>query len=165
MVNVGDATFDTLIKELKCLLDTISREVNIENLPPGFKDRLKEHIGKIGEVAFKYEKSVLSLSRKLRELEEALIRFAMTRLTEKQRLLLRHIALHYNGHNEDLTLTSLIDKLSSELKMSRSTVRWNLIGLRDAGLIHAGSRDNKGVPVRLTEAGLLVASELIKNGG
>ncbi len=49
--------------------------------------------------------------------------------------------------------TTLIDKVSEELEIPKSTVRWNLKGLRDSGLIAAGDRDNKGVPVRLTETG------------
>ena len=164
VVDVGDATFNTLLKELKCVVDVISREVDGEQLPPEFKGKLKHYLSKLVDIAFKYEKSILALSRRVQELENAIVCFAMTRLTEKQRILLRHIALRYGNHNGNLTLTSLIDRLSSELKMSRSTVRWNLIGLRDAGLIKAGSRDNKGVPVKLTEAGLLVVSRLIKCG-
>ena len=45
---------------------------------------------------------------------------------------------------------------STELE-PKSTVRWNLRGLRDAGLIRAGDRENKGIPVGLTELGRLMA--------
>jgi DNA-binding transcriptional ArsR family regulator len=76
------------------------------------------------------------------------------RLTEKQRIMLR-IVSEVQG---ETLYTTLIERVSEELDIPRSTVRWNLKGLRDAGLIAAGDRDNKGVPVRLTETGRVMAS-------
>jgi DNA-binding MarR family transcriptional regulator len=63
--------------------------------------------------------------------------------------------------NNGLKYYKLIDKLSSEQGTPKSTVRWNIKKLRDAGLITAGDRENKGVPVNLTEKGrvLLVAAQ------
>ena len=50
-----------------------------------------------------------------------------------------------------------LERLSGELGIPKSTVRWNLRGLREAGLIRAGDRENKGIPVVLTEMGQLMA--------
>jgi DNA-binding transcriptional ArsR family regulator len=55
--------------------------------------------------------------------------------------------------NQGILYYQLINKLSMEQKLPRSTVRWNLNKLRDAGMIVAGNKNVKGVPVRLTEKG------------
>jgi DNA-binding MarR family transcriptional regulator len=73
-------------------------------------------------------------------------------LTDKQRRMLRVIA----ESSGDILYTNMIEEMSRELRIPASTVRWNLKGLRDAGYIHAGDRENKGVPVRLTESGLIL---------
>lgn len=69
--------------------------------------------------------------------------------------------------NNGLIYYKLIDKLSKEQGTPKSTVRWNIKKLKDAGLITAGDRENKGVPVNLTEKGrimlLAVRSFLSKN--
>jgi len=57
----------------------------------------------------------------------------------------------------------LIERLSRELGVPRSTVRWNLRGLRETGLIRAGDKENKGIPVELTYMGR-VMSEYISSG-
>jgi len=87
-------------------------------------------------------------------LERALAAAASTRFTEKQRLLLRWLTEKYD---DEIVYTVLIDRLSEDLDIPKSTVRWNLRGLREAGLIRAGDRDNKGIPVGLTELGRLMA--------
>ena len=95
------------------------------------------------------EESLKEHYRELYAMEGALEAASARKLTEKQRLMLRIVA---EVQGETL-YTTLIDKVSEELNIPKSTVRWNLKGLRDAGLIAAGDRDNKGVPVRLTETG------------
>jgi DNA-binding transcriptional ArsR family regulator len=90
--------------------------------------------------------------RELYALEGALEAISTRRLTEKQRMMLRIVA---DVQGETL-YTTLIDKVSEELDIPKSTVRWNLKGLRDAGLIAAGNRENKGIPVRLTETGRIM---------
>jgi len=101
-------------------------------------------------------KNVDSLEESLKEhyrefyaIEAALEAASSRRLTVKQRTMLRIVA---EVQGETL-YTTLIDRISDELEIPKSTVRWNLKGLRDSGLITAGDRDNKGVPVRLTEIG------------
>ncbi|MEM3703148.1 MAG: hypothetical protein QXX79_01805 [Candidatus Bathyarchaeia archaeon] len=55
--------------------------------------------------------------------------------------------------NSGLLYYQLVNKLSTEQQIPRSTVRWNLNKLRDAGMIIAGNKNFKGLPVRLTEKG------------
>jgi DNA-binding MarR family transcriptional regulator len=74
------------------------------------------------------------------------------KLTDKQRAMLQIIS---EADGSQL-YTTLIDRLSVEMGIPQSTVRWNLKGLRDVGLIQAGDRDNKGIPVRLTEKGRIM---------
>jgi DNA-binding MarR family transcriptional regulator len=78
------------------------------------------------------------------------------RLTEKQRAML----LLISETRGDTLYTDLIDTFSDELGLPKSTARWSLKGLRDAGLIQAGDRDNKGVPVRLTEKGRIMTGAI-----
>lgn len=105
------------------------------------------------------EESLRGHYRELYALEVALEAASLRRLTDKQRAMLQVVA-EVRG---DTLYTNLIDRVSEEMGIPRSTVRWSLKGLRDAGLISAGDKDNKGVPVRLTEAGRvmtgLVASD------
>jgi DNA-binding transcriptional ArsR family regulator len=95
------------------------------------------------------EESLKEHYRELYVIEAALEAASSRRLTDKQRMMLRIVA---EVQGETL-YTTLIDRVSEELEIPKSTVRWNLKGLRDSGLIAAGDRDNKGVPVRLTETG------------
>ena len=80
---------------------------------------------------------------------------ASTKLTVKQRTILQWLTTRYE---EDEVYTNLIKQLSEELEIPESTVRWNLRGLREAELINAGTKDNKGVPVTLTMMGKIMAS-------
>jgi len=80
---------------------------------------------------------------------------ARTKLTEKQRTILNWLTTQYE---DDEVYTNLIKQLSIELEIPESTVRWNLRGLREADLINAGTKDNKGVPVSLTTMGKIMAS-------
>ncbi|MFA5869360.1 MAG: hypothetical protein WC941_06635 [Candidatus Bathyarchaeia archaeon] len=102
------------------------------------------------------EESLKEHYRELYAMEGALEAASARRLTGKQRMMLRIVA---TVQGETL-YTTLIDRVSEELDIPRSTVRWSLKGLRDAGLIAAGDRDNKGVPVRLTETGRVMAGLL-----
>ncbi len=102
------------------------------------------------------EESLKEHYRELYAMECALEAASARRLTEKQRVMLRIVS---EAQGETL-YTTLIERLSVELDIPKSTVRWNLKGLRDTGLISAGDRDNKGVPVRLTETGRVMADLL-----
>ena len=101
------------------------------------------------------EQSIYRHSRQLDQLEQALMTAASTKLTEKQRTILNWLTTQYE---DDEVYTNLIKQLSTELEIPESTVRWNLRGLREADLINAGTKDNKGVPVSLTMMGKIMAS-------
>jgi DNA-binding transcriptional ArsR family regulator len=101
------------------------------------------------------EQSILIHSRKLSKLEQALVASANTKLTEKQRTILKWLTLQYEGSE---VYTNLINKISNELDIPESTVRWNMRGLREAELIEAGTKENKGIPVSLTTMGRIMAN-------
>ena len=90
-------------------------------------------------------------------LERDLVAAASSGITEKQRMLLTWLT---ENHMDGVVYTVLIERLSSALNIPKSTVRWNLRGLREAGFIRAGDRENKGIPVDLTEMGRLVRDYL-----
>ncbi len=101
--------------------------------------------------------SLVLHSKEIYGMEQALMAAATRRLTEKQQALLRWIA---EMDCEPSVYTVLIDLYSEERRIPKSTVRWNLRGLREAGLILAGDKENKGVPVALTEMGQTLADYL-----
>ncbi|MBN2335142.1 hypothetical protein JXL21_06240 [Candidatus Bathyarchaeota archaeon] len=101
------------------------------------------------------EESLRRHNRQLGHLEQALIKAASTKLTEKQRTILQWLV---HSYADAAVYTVLINRLSDELGIPESTVRWNLKGLREADLINAGTKDNKGVPVSLTVMGRIMAS-------
>lgn len=105
------------------------------------------------------EESLRAQVEVLKEFERDLASLASLGLTEKQRALLTWLAERYEG---GMNYTTLITKLSEEMRIPSSTIRWNLRILRDAGLIIAGHRENKGIPVKLTRKGRLIAEHLIK---
>lgn len=100
------------------------------------------------------EESLNVHSREIHMLERVLETAVSTHLTKKQRMLLRWLSEEYR---EETVYTALIERISKDMGIPKSTVRWNLRGLREAGLIMAGDRENKGIPARLTEKGLIVA--------
>lgn len=59
------------------------------------------------------------------------------------------------NENSGMLYYQLVDKISIEQRVPKSTVRWNLEKLRDSGMIIAGSKEAKGIPVRLTEKGMI----------
>jgi len=99
--------------------------------------------------------------REVHVLDRVLETTASTRLTRKQRMLLRWLSEEYT---EETVYTTLIERISEDLSIPKSTVRWNLRGLREAGLIRAGDRDNKGIPARLTDMGRIVAEYVAMDG-
>ena len=137
--------FKNIVQSLR----ELKREVkNLGSTPPDPAgiDRLVRNVDSL-------EESLREHYRELSAVEGALEVASERRLTEKQRAMLRVVSTV----QDDTIYTSLIDKVSEEMSIPRSTVRWSLKGLRDSGLIYAGDRDNKGVPVRLTEAGRVMA--------
>ena len=111
----------------------------------GFVERLLKSLDLL-------ERGLDSYIRELSMLRSALKLTASTRLTEKQRLLLRWIAEKGCGE----VYTVLIERASRELGIPKSTVRWNMRRLRETGLIEAGDKANKGIPVKVTEEGWIL---------
>lgn len=92
------------------------------------------------------------------EILTVFIKLAETRLSKKQKQLL--LLAHKLLQHEKMTLNSLIEKISKELKMPPSTVKWNVNVLRKAGLLQGGNENNKGLPACLTPGGKLLAQYL-----
>ncbi len=101
--------------------------------------------------------SLLQHYKEYYTMERALMEASSDRLTEKQRAILRWLGEKYDA---EMVYTVLIERLSFELGVPKSTVRWNLRGLREAGLIMAGDRENKGISVGLSEMGRVLADYL-----
>jgi hypothetical protein len=97
-------------------------------------------------------------SEKIIVLEEILEILIKKRLNMRQVELLLKIE-----KNEGLFYYQLVNKLSEEQRLPESTVRWNLNKLRNAMLVITGDKNNKGVPVKLTEKGKMVVLAF-KNG-
>jgi DNA-binding MarR family transcriptional regulator len=115
-----------------------------------FYSRVMESLEAIRESLVLHSKEIFAM-------EQALMASASSQLTGKQQALLRWIM---KRDGEPSVYTVLIDRYSEERRMPKSTVRWNLRGLREAGLIVAGDKENKGVIVALTEMGQILADFL-----
>lgn len=90
------------------------------------------------------------------ELERSISALAVMRLTEKQRTILKWLCYK---RTQDTVYTRMVEAISEEFRMPESTARWNLKVLREVALLEAGDRNNKGIPVRLTEAGRIALEE------
>ncbi|MBN1682562.1 helix-turn-helix transcriptional regulator [Candidatus Bathyarchaeota archaeon] len=105
------------------------------------------------------ESTILLRYKDFSVLEKILITTSNKQLTKKQKIILKLIS---QKEGEEV-YTTLIDSLSEYLDIPKSTIRWNLKGLRESGLIYAGDRDNKGVPVSLTDLGRIMTDVVITN--
>jgi DNA-binding MarR family transcriptional regulator len=94
--------------------------------------------------------SLLETISILRNVSKLLI---TTNLSQKQFELLLTLR-----ENEGLLYYQVVQSISSEQGIPASTVRWNLNKLRNADLVIAGDKDNKGIPMQLTSSGRLIAS-------
>lgn len=83
---------------------------------------------------------------------ESMVRSGL-RLTEKKRMILREI-LKISGRT---TFTSAVDRVSRELAIPYSTVKWNMMQLRSRGLITAGTKERQSLPILITEFGKMAA--------
>jgi biotin-(acetyl-CoA carboxylase) ligase len=90
------------------------------------------------------------------ELERSINALALMRLTEKQQSILKWLC---GNSKQNTVYTRMIEAVSKEFKIPESTARWNLKILREVALLEAGDRNNKGIPVRLTEAGRIALEE------
>jgi DNA-binding transcriptional ArsR family regulator len=134
-----------IIRSIRALKREVTR---IGNKNPGTEyNRLSERLDAL-------ESKIRSHMSQQSHLERALMAATSTNLTEKQRTILKWLTNHDDGQS---LYTTLIQQLSRELLIPESTVRWNLKGLRDAELIKAGTKYNKGIPVSLTAMGRIMA--------
>uniref|UniRef100_A0A7C3J4W1 ArnR1-like winged helix-turn-helix domain-containing protein n=1 Tax=Candidatus Methanomethylicus mesodigestus TaxID=1867258 RepID=A0A7C3J4W1_9CREN len=83
-------------------------------------------------------------------------------MTELQRDVLLYI--NCNDSNTSLhTYSWYVRELSKKMGIPESTAKWTLNGLRECMLIESGTAAMRGVPLRLTYPGLLVAEKISKN--
>lgn len=94
-------------------------------------------------------------------LEESLVRLAEKAITESQRQILSYI-LCRESSSDPKTYSWYVRAISKELNLPESTVKWSLNGLREACLIEAGSAKERGIPLRLTYSGTIVAGRITK---
>jgi DNA-binding transcriptional ArsR family regulator len=104
------------------------------------------------------EKSIYNQYTEINKIEELFLFISTIKLTKKKKEILRWLVENYH---QKTVYTTLIQKISEELEIPKSTVRWNLKGLREADLIRAGDKNNKGIPVSLTHIGRIVADYTI----
>ena len=95
-------------------------------------------------------RTVGELGEYLEEIERSLNALTALRLTEKQRRILRLLS---ESRDRRLVYTQAVNVVSKEFQIPESTARWNLRILRESALLEAGDCQNKGVPIRITEAG------------
>jgi hypothetical protein len=100
----------------------------------------------------------LSSGKKDLKLVKQLLRMAKSVLTDRQKSLLVSAVQELRWNS--MTLTRLCGKLSCEMKMSYSTVKWNVRRLTTMKLLLGGTETSKGVEARPTTLGCLMASML-----
>lgn len=93
-------------------------------------------------------------------LEESLVRLAIRNLTPIQSRILDYVYGREIGG--DHTYSWYVRSIAAEMGVPESTTKWCLSSLRDMLLIEAGSSLEKGIPLRLTYPGLVVAKGLSK---
>ncbi|MGB9714235.1 MAG: hypothetical protein ACPLZC_04560 [Candidatus Bathyarchaeales archaeon] len=135
-------------------LDRISRE---SAKPSRQNDAAIEVEGFVNVSKVLQSEGETDFRKKIEAVMEVLEALAKKCITMKQLNLLSKIE-----ENEGLLYYRLVDKVSQEQKLPKSTVRWNLTKLREAGLIVAGDKKSKGVPVELTEKGRIALLAISK---
>jgi len=119
---------------------------------PSDSCRLEAH-----KTLWEVETILRELEEKFSELERSVSALALLHLTEKQQRILNWLS---ENNEEEIVYTRMVNIISKEFNMPESTARWNLRILREAALLEAGDQANKGIPVKLTEAGR-IALEMI----
>ena len=133
-----------LVEELKEKVSDSSASVRQEEVERALKE---------------LERALKCIEDSFSELERSVNALALTRLTEKQQSILKWLC---RNNEEDTVYTRLVEAVSREFKMPESTARWNLKILREVALLEAGDRNNKGIPVRITEAGRIALEEQLR---
>ena len=144
--------FRVILKNISSLKRMVSRfnENPKKVVPADIMDRVDD-----------IESAVRTHFEELNSYEQLIAMTSSTKLTQKQRIILRWLL---DSYDKQTVYTVLIKKLSEDLAIPSSTIRWNLRGLRDADLIRAGDKDNKGIPVSLTPMGRIMANYSVEYG-
>jgi|SRR3989344_8901461 len=100
--------------------------------------------------------ALVVFSAESRNLKKALIALAKERLTNKQKLILNY--LKYNQCS--LNITRIVGILAKELSCSKSAIWNNVNSLKKACLLDYGNLERRGIPVSLTENGLIISAAL-----
>jgi DNA-binding MarR family transcriptional regulator len=87
-----------------------------------------------------------------------LVKLAERNLTNVQKRVLLYI--HQQEAGRSCTYSWYVRAVSADLKIPESTAKWCLSNLREMQLIDAGTSARRGVPLRLTYPGIIVASGL-----
>jgi hypothetical protein len=139
-------------------LEFINILKKIENIKQEVKefgqDNSFNEISKLIMKVEQLEDSLIIQNRRINQFTRSIMTLSRIKLTNKQKTILRWLILQYTGPE---VYTNLINTISDELNIPKSTVRWNMKGLRDAALIKAGTKEKKGIPVRLTFMGRIMA--------
>ncbi|MEM7821370.1 MAG: hypothetical protein QXX38_00960 [Candidatus Aenigmatarchaeota archaeon] len=56
---------------------------------------------------------------------------------------------------KNITITSLLYEISKKHNIPESTLRWNAKKLKELGIIECGDQKNKGIPVKITNLGII----------
>ena len=105
------------------------------------------------------ERALKRIEDSFSELEKSVNALTLTRLTEKQQSILKWLC---RNNEKDTVYTRLVEAVSREFNIPESTARWNMKILREVALLEAGDRNNKGIPVRITEAGRIALEEQLR---
>ncbi|MDI9644114.1 MAG: hypothetical protein QFX35_02705 [Candidatus Verstraetearchaeota archaeon] len=89
------------------------------------------------------------------------MKLAERAMTEAQQQILQYI-LFTQASGEPRTYSWYVKTLSRDLNLPESTVKWSLNNLRNACLIESGTANRRGIPLRLTYPGALVAGRISK---
>jgi DNA-binding MarR family transcriptional regulator len=154
-VNVSSIIKDKTnqIPEFSNIIESLT-QLKIEVARFRYQTRDEVYHNKLFKKIDTLEESIYSHFKELSNIEQLFMMAASAKLTKKQIVILRWLVEH---HQEKTVYTVLIQEISRELEIPKSTVRWNLKGLRDADLIKAGDKNNKGIPVALTPMGRIMA--------
>ncbi|MGA2572917.1 MAG: hypothetical protein ABSF36_01765 [Candidatus Methanomethylicaceae archaeon] len=93
-------------------------------------------------------------------LEESLVRLASRNMTPVQTRVVKYI--YAREATSSCTYSWYVRAISRELGIPESTVKWCLNILREMLLIEAGTASERGLPLKLTYPGLVVAEMLSK---
>ncbi|NHJ14596.1 MAG: hypothetical protein EAX95_13030 [Candidatus Thorarchaeota archaeon] len=95
-------------------------------------------------------------------LASSFLTLADAKMSSTQKLVLQMSTRLLRHH--DLTVTALADLIARRSSVPYSTVKWNLRGLMDLGLLYGGTTSNKGEIARCSATALMLA-EFFENNG